>query len=373
MINSAPWLLTIGLAFVVATGPPRSAIAEVNVQIDVAPTQPNAGTTLASTLNALVATVGHEEWSMARLQGVMGHAFQFQMAPDGGGHVHDNLDWSIALEAIPKIGEFTTYEAAKGDNADLLALKSDARDAARGSLERGVPALVWQPMSRAQKADKHHPAHHAYCWGLVVGYNEPEETYTIRHPFVSGTYAVRYDSIGFSDGAEWFNVKIWEGESGTSIKETHRSALRHAVAFAHGTRFTNEDFVRADGRQVRPYGFAAYETWLLAFESPEVPAHHTAHHAHMLRYRRAAAAGYMRELISAFPEAAAPFEAATGHYERELVSVQSLFDLSEVARAKGGFTSDDRSEAKRLIASALDADRAAVAQIEVALDRLGMQ
>ncbi len=190
------------LVFAIGIGAPRleaddgvAIDGQMNVQVDVAPTQPNAGTTLASTLNALLATVGHAKWSMARLQGVMGHAFQFQMAPDGGGHMHDNLDWGIALEALPKIAQFRSYEAAKGDSVDLAALKSEARDAARRSLLRDVPALVWQPMSRVQKADKSHPAHHAYCWGLVVGYNEKDHTYTIRHPFVTGTVhrALRLD------------------------------------------------------------------------------------------------------------------------------------------------------------------------------------
>ena len=369
--------IPLGLLFAMGIGTPRLLAADdgvaiggqMNVQADAAPTQPNAGTTLASTLNALLATVGHGEWSMARLQGVMGHAFQFQMAPDGGGHMHDNLDWGIALEALPKIGQFRSFEAIKGDSIDLAALKSDARDAARRSLLRAVPALVWQPMSRVQQADKGDPAHHAYCWGLVVGYNEGDHTYTIRHPFVTGAYTVRYDSIGFSDGAEWFNLKVWEGEGESSLGDTHWQALRHAVAFAYGTRFTNELFVRDDGRQVRPYGFAAYETWLNAFESPDVSAHHTEHHAHMLRYRRTAAALYVRELTDVFPVAAAPLQAAAVHYEHELESVQHLFDLSRAASARG-FNAADRKEAQRLIRAALAADRAAVEQIELALARL---
>ncbi len=182
---------------------------------------------------------------------------------------------------------------------------------------------------------------------------------------------MRYDSIGFSDGAEWFNLKVWEGESESPPEVTHQLALGHAVAFAYGTRFTNDNFVRADGRQVRPYGFAAYETWLAAFESPEVSAHHTKHHAHMLRYRRTAAASYMRQLTDVFPDAVVPLRAAAAHCERELESVQRLFDLSQSALARG-FDAGDREEAQRLIGAALAADRAAVGQIEMVLAWLDM-
>jgi len=313
---------------------------------------------------------------MAGLQGVMGHAFQFQMAPDGGSHMHDNLDWSIALEAIPQIGTFTSFETHKGDEDidDLWAYKGEARDAVRQSLARGLPVLVWQPMSREQQADKNHPGHTAYCWGLVVGYDEADEEYTIRHPFVQQTYTVRYDSIGHSDGHEWFHLKIWEGDSAAPAEEIHREALRHAVEFAKGTRFSDENWIRADGRQVRPYGFAAYETWHEALDAPDVEVHHSVYHTRMLRDRRQAAAAYMRELVDILPAAAGPLEAAAAHYDRELEAVGPLFALFDAAAHAGRpMEGSERAELQRLISVALEADRAAVAQIEVALAQLQAQ
>ena len=47
----------------------------MNVTVDVEPLQPHKGTTLASCLHPLMAATGRPEWSMARLQGVLGHAF----------------------------------------------------------------------------------------------------------------------------------------------------------------------------------------------------------------------------------------------------------------------------------------------------------
>ena len=184
----------------------------MNVTVDVHPLQPHKGTTLASCLHPLMAAAGRPEWTMARLQGVLGHAFQFAMEEGGAMVFHDNLDWSLAVDLLPELARFRTYEANnKSVGVDWPALKAEARDAAAASLERGVPVLVWQPMSLEQK-ESDHPAHHAYCWGLIVGYDPEGETYTIRHPFVEVDYVVRYDALGPGDPGGWFNVTVhWEG------------------------------------------------------------------------------------------------------------------------------------------------------------------
>ena len=51
---------------------------------------------------------------------------------------------------------------------------------------------------------------HDHRFAQFVGYDEAAETYTVRHPFVSEQYAVRYDAIGHADPVEWFNVRIFE-------------------------------------------------------------------------------------------------------------------------------------------------------------------
>ena len=90
----------------------------------------------------------------------MGHAFQFQME-EGGRHVmHDALDWGVALDILPHLAQFRTFNATKRDtDVDLPALKREARDAVRASLQKGYPSLVWQPMSDGMKANHHH----GYC------------------------------------------------------------------------------------------------------------------------------------------------------------------------------------------------------------------
>lgn len=339
---------------------PMSAIININSS------EPNLGTTLVSSLHALMQTVDHPEWSTARLQGVLGYAFHFEMKEDGGGVMHDNMDWGLALGFLSDLGQFRGFNANKHDtDVDLPALKREARDAVRASLEQGVPALAWQAMSVEQKES----GNHAWCWSLIVGYDDANETYTVWHRAMPETYTVRYDAIGHADPVEWFNVRILE-QPISADEKIHLTALQNAVTFANGTRYTDENFVRPNGKLTTPYGLAAYELWRKVFESEDIASQRPHWDALVLRARRRGAAAYVRELVDVFPDAADPLEAAAAHYDRELESLQPLYDLFDAEQEKETFTAEDRAEAGRLISEALMADRDAVARIEAALEIL---
>ena len=335
----------------------------MNVMVDVSPSQPHQGTTLAACLCPLMQSVGHPEWSMARLQGVLGHAFQFDMK-EGGPHVnHDHLDWGPAVDLLPRIAKSKVLDSNESDTGEeLLAMKQEARDAVYASLQRGAPALVWSPMSLEMK-EKHQ---YAVCWGLIVGYSEAEETFTVRHPFVEGTYTVRYDEFGFPDPNEPISMRVYDGPSTADERTTHLTALRNAVAIAHATRYAPNDKRNAN-RRTTPHGFAAYELWRKAFELEDIPANTTHHHLEMLMWRRIAAAVYLRELVALFPEAAKPLEAGATHYDHEMESLNPLHDLCDTACERQAWHAGDRSQAGKLIGDALQADREAVASIEAAL------
>ena len=342
----------------------------MQVAVDVAPAQPHDGTTLASCLCPLLRAAGRPEWSMARLQGVMGHAFHFEMVAGGGNVMHDNIDWGPALDFLPQFAQFRSFKATKHDtDVDLPTLKQDARVAVRAGLERGFPTLVWQPMSLEQKASDH-PAHHAYCWGLIVGYNEPEESYTVRHPFVDGTYTVRFDLIGHADPAELFSILVFAGPSTADERECHVTALCNAVGFAHATRFAADDEGNAR-RRARPHGFAAYELWREAFATEDVPTFSSHHHIEVLLGRRLAASTYLREIKTLFPDAAAQLEAAVVHYEHEMEPLNVIHELCNAACQREAWHADERARARKAIGDALQADREAITCIEAALANIG--
>ena len=80
-----------------------------------------------------------------------------------------------------------------------------------------------------------------------------------------------YDALGPADPGGWFGLRIWQQARTKDTRELHVMALQNARGFAHGTMFTDENFVRAEGKQAASYGFVAYETWRDAFESEQVP------------------------------------------------------------------------------------------------------
>jgi hypothetical protein len=324
----------------------------LQVVIDVKPAR--SGDTLPACIVPLMSTIGRPNWDVAFVEGVLGHAFHFEMK-EGGKHVmHDHMDWGSALGYLPsKFGQAQKFGAKKkSKDVDLVALKKEARDAVRASLDRGIPALAWQPMSMEMK--KNH--HHAYCWGLIVGYNEKDETYTVRHPFVADTYAVKYDAIGHADPAEWFNIRIFAPQEEPDAQKMHHKALRMAVKSSVN-----------DGKGETTHGLAAYELWQKAFDSPDVPLEPSRHHTETLKQRRESAAAYIRKLIPIFPEATTLLQASATHYDQELEALNPLYDLLTSAKKQNRITSEERIKASHLINKALVAERAAIANIENAL------
>ena len=330
----------------------------MNIEVNASPTRPYAGTTLVSCLNPLMRFAGHPEWSMARLQGILGHAFHFEMKANGDFVMHDNLDWgSRALAVLSNLIEFRNFSATKHDTeVDLPALKLEACKAVRASLAHGIPALVWQPMTPEMKSN----GQYAFCWGLIVGYNEEEETYSVRHPNLKNDYTIRYDALGKTDGAQWFNIRTFENILDLDEKPTHLAALNNAISFADGKRFKEE-------HEETQRGLLAYDLWRKAFESKDVSPEPSRYHAEILKGRRQAASQYMRKLIPKFPEADKYLEEAAVHYDNEFEILDSLHDLCSLAHEAGVFSAEERSDARRFIGEALKSEQMAIASIKAAI------
>lgn len=339
----------------------------MNIAVDVKPATPVVGATLASCMTSLMHCLGEPEWSIAGMQGAMGHLFQFAMKEGGGSVMHDSMDWGIALDIVPEMAAFERFKATKDTTGvDLPALKREAKDAVRASLGRGVPGLVWQPMTEDMKTR----GQYAFCWGLIVGYNEPDETFTLRHPFVADTYAIRYDAIGLSDGAQKFEVMVFEEAVSEGDETRHVRALQNGVRLAHGVRYSDRQFIKDNGEPTNPYGFAAYELWRKAFDSEDLPLETSRYHSEILRDRRQLAASYMRELATRFSEAAEVLAAAATHYDREVEFLIPLNELCTAARDNETITAEERAEAGRLIGEALKEEKKAIARIAAALEIL---
>ena len=196
---------------------------------------------------------------------------------------------------------------------------------------------------------------------MIVGYDEEQETYSVRHPFVwQGTYAARYDEIGQTNGNEWFNVTVFDSAKSADDPALHRLALENAISFADGTRLGEHKWAQ---------GFKAYELWLEVLESGNELPSFTHYHANILRNRRELAAQYLRDVAQIFPAARKPLESAAAHYEREHQAAERLYRLIDAGRHRG-YRDEERSEATLLLRQAYDADRAAIDEIRTALAML---
>ena len=67
----------------------------------------------------------------------------------------------------------------------------------------------------------------AGAWGMLIGYDESDETYAVRHQYIGlgrETYPVRYDALGTAAAANWFCVLVYDGPEPVDAKRTHLQA-----------------------------------------------------------------------------------------------------------------------------------------------------
>ena len=326
-------------------------------------------TRLAGGLHDMLRAAGQAEWTPARIEGVLGNAFSFEMR-NGGGMVWQeaNLDWWLFLESREELElgcRILRFQARQGDaQSEIARIKAAAWEAARASIDQGVPAVALCPMSPQENA--------ARDWGLLVGYDEADETYTIRRH--GGEFEARFDAIGRAEPRESFCVLVYDRPQRGDPRNVHVKALQHAVAFANGTGYDPKGAAfHVDAR-----GFAAYELWREAIETgaraPDQrhpksagPVGDSDYHAGELKALRGYAAAYLRELVDVFPTAASELGKAAADYDQVVDVSARLSALCGKAKEAGGFSADTRAEASDLITAALQAERAAIASIEAVL------
>ena len=338
--------------------------------------------TFIGTLHPTLKAAG-EDWSIPRLSGTFGHAFSFSMNIGGGAVWQQaNIDWWMLWDMIGYVGyEFREFQAVlQGKQppptaTELQNLKDQTWEAVKASIDQGIPAIAWQPMTVEQRDS----GVRAYGWALLVGYDETEKTYTVRHQHYTTEYTVPYDQFGFTDPVNWYCVMILAEQKPFDRMALEVKSLKHAVAFAHGTRF---DLKKAP-YAVDAVGFAAYELWNQALESGEADVGFTEHAAWILWEMRENAAAYLREIADDFPEVSSrALSDAAVFYDEEIKAIVKLVNIckehksfttptrQEAVDALKGFTTLKRQRAVEALDAALDAEKKAIGKIEEALAAL---
>jgi hypothetical protein len=141
-------------------------VASNEVVLEIEPV--NASTCLADVIHGMLQVAG--PWSSARIHGVLGSAFSFEMR-NGGGRVwqEGNLDQDVFADDFGLSWDIRRFQSRRTDSKPRRA---DAWQAVRASIDRGIPAVAWCPMSFKPDAPRE--------WGMIIGYNSANETFIIR-------------------------------------------------------------------------------------------------------------------------------------------------------------------------------------------------
>ena len=201
-------------------------------------------------------------------------------------------------------------------------------------------------------------------WASLVGYDETEKTYTVRHQHYTTEYTVPYNQFGSTDPVSWYCVMVLAEKKPVDRMALAVKSLEHAVAFARGTRFDLKDAPYT----VEAVGFAAYQLWRQAIENGDVDIGFTEHSAWILWEMRENATAYLREITDHFPEASSrALSDAAAFYNEEIKAIVKLVNL---CREHESFTKATRQAAVETLNAALDAERKAIQKIEAALEVL---
>ena len=329
-----------------------SAAGSGRVQLDL---QTRTTGSFAGCLEPALSAAG-VDWSLEHLRGYLGPAFAFSMKPDGG-HLNqaDNYEWHYFYGMLDFLEHESISVALKG----VLAVPPEEHDAAkargwemvRRALDDGYPAIVWQAMTVETRNSGQRPI--PFLWSLITGYDEEAGTYSAHHG-AAGDFTIGWDAFGHSDPVNWFCVMVFrpltEPFDGAAAS---RKAVEHALEASRGEH---------PGGPGPAHGLAAWEMWLQAFRDGTVDVHAVGGHTGFLVPARRAAAVYLRDVEPHFPEAARPpLRAAADSYDRVAARISEL-------RALCATDDPDLQRAADVLASALEAERAAVASLQQALE-----
>ena len=125
---------------------------------------------LVGALHGILGAAGMD-WSLAKVNSLLGYSFHFCIRPEGAITEHHSvIEWDLFFSVLDRLGFKTQhFEAYLRDDwrhsdgtpaksttgAELRKLREDTWNAVCASIDRGIPAIAWSPMTVAQKKRGH--------------------------------------------------------------------------------------------------------------------------------------------------------------------------------------------------------------------------
>lgn len=203
-------------------------------------------------------------WPVGVLAGLFGHAFESSYAVgcaelwsgcafEWYHHARGYRRLGLSCEAVEQIANNPRL-----CKAPTVAERREALDRAweivERSLARGVPALIWSPMSPAQRD----AGMQAFCWGLVEGCDPSTREFLVCHPN-AGRFRTPCDELGRVDQVQWLHVMTFAG-----VDPAFSPARAASQAIADGVAILRGETAGADmpaPRKALRHGPAAFLQW----------------------------------------------------------------------------------------------------------------
>ena len=139
-----------------------------------------------------------------------GHAFESTWGLKGAEvWTYGNLEWYNPDRAIRNLGldvsnvdQIANHpDRPRPSAAERAAAQSAAFEAVAASVAHGVPVLMWQPVTLAQRG-----AHTGWMWGPVSGVDHGSGEYPVDDRSRSETCRVHHREVGECDRAGWLSL-----------------------------------------------------------------------------------------------------------------------------------------------------------------------
>ena len=186
------------------------------------------------------------------LTGASGFAFRIWVQGRLQPNAMNAFDWEALLApSVERTGFSCTHiYRATGDEANEENRRIEAHAAIVESIDRGVPAIVWDPTDPP-------------VWSLVCGYNDFTRTYDV---FATWGYhtSLSYAQLGRRDVAT-LSVTVVGEPNGLAEAAAFRESLEIAVAHAEEREQPSRPRLAA--------GLSAYDCWADLLEPGALPVH----------------------------------------------------------------------------------------------------
>jgi len=341
-------------------------------KVETVPTEPTIIWALYPCMRAL-----GEEWSLSYLMGIDGYAFRLAVDAQISGYHSHVMDWDKVWEVSKRAGyevhgvsaTLKSWKHANVSPEEFEAKKEEAWEKARAVIDRGIPVVVWSPMTVQQTEE----GFKAYEYGIVYGYDERTGEYLIKHPYYPGEFSVPYNSIGHTDPVNWLNLVWFEKQRSVDPKDLELEALKFAVE--HARRTPPEPDPSGVYTGARGWGLGGYEIWIKALEGETIGPDGGGDMATMVRECRGHAVAFLGEIAEHFgPGAQVHLDQARDLYQTVVDAWDEYLKVFPSPWRKSSSPSpgnvenpQDRDRALSALVKAHEAEQKAVAEVEETL------